>query len=126
VAVLACDIPGAQQIVADAAATERGGPPYWVVKAIVDRAAGHSSADAVNLATTLDPASIPTSDIPAFASAFDARADDQWIYDRVPMRLPGVGPEFPSEELGLSRWLSDPRPAARVAAPNSGLAQCND
>ncbi len=126
VAVLECDIPRAQQIVADAAATERGGPPYWVVNAMVERAAGHSSADAVNLATMLDPASIPTSDIPAFASAFDARADDQWIYDRVPMRLAGVGPEFPSEELGWSRWLSDPRHAARFAAPDSGLAQCND
>ena len=125
IAVMACDVPRAEQIIADAERTERATFFYWVVRAMVESAGGHSSADAVNLASTLEPSVQLTSDLSASASAFGARADDQWVYDRIPIRLNSIGPALPSEEAGFSRWITDPRHAAVVAAPNSGLAQCN-
>lgn len=125
IALLACDIPRAANLIADAADQEGATFTYWVIRAMVERASGRSSAGTAKIAAFLGPAAVLTSDVPAFASAFGARADDQWVYDRIPIRLDNVGPALPSEEAGLSRWIADPQRTAVTAAPRSGLAHCN-
>lgn len=124
VAVLGCDLARAEEIIAKAAGTEVASPTYWAIRAMAESASGLASADTLKVAALLDAAAALTATVPVSASAFGARADDQWVYDRVPILLRGIGPTLPSEDAGLSRWLIDPRGSAQSGAPGSGLANC--
>lgn len=123
-AMLACDLPGAEGLMAKAASAEAGSLGYWVVVAMLDNASGRDSADALHVVSLLGSTLTLTGDLSISASAFGARADDQWVYRRVPILLPAIGPAFPSEDVGLNRWINDPRGTARTGAPQSRLATC--
>lgn len=125
VAMFACDLHGADAAAAAAAAPEAASPGYWVIRAMLDHANGRSSATALEVLSLLDATSTVTGDVPSSSSAFTPRADDQWVYRRVPIELPPIGPALPSDEFGASRWVADPRATAVNGAPRSRLAGCD-
>jgi tetratricopeptide (TPR) repeat protein len=130
VAILNCDATGADELIAQAANTDAASLYHWLVAAMVRNASGRSSSDAVKIASllgstaTLTTAAL-TGDVPSSASAFSPRADDQWVYDRIPILLRDIGPRLPSDTAGLSQWLTAPRISARTGAPGSRLAECD-
>jgi tetratricopeptide (TPR) repeat protein len=123
-AIVSCDLPEADALMAKAAGPEAASPDYWVIRAMLDTASGRLAGDALHVASLLgftlagDDASLST-------SAFGARADDQWVYRRVPILFSAIGPALPSDDLGLSRWVLDPRGTATTGAPQSRLGQCD-
>ncbi|MEO7870231.1 MAG: hypothetical protein ABIS42_06445 [Candidatus Limnocylindria bacterium] len=125
VAVLACDVPAAEEIISKAASTRAASLSYWLITAMVESASGQNPTDIVRIASLLGSTAAMTGNVPMSASAFGARADDQWVYDRVPILLREIGPSLPSDDASLSRWLIDPRGTARAGAPLSGLAHCD-
>lgn len=124
-ALLACEVPKAEEIMAKAAGTDAASLTYWLIRAMVENASGRGSTDTLEIASLLGSTAALTGNVPVSASAFGARADDQWVYDRVPILLPAIGPALPSDDAGFSRWLVDPRGSAQAGAPRSGLAQCD-
>lgn len=126
IAVLACEVPRAEEIIAKAAGTDAASLTYWLIKAMVESASGRGSTGTLEIASLLGSTAALTGNVPVSTSAFGARADDQWVYDRVPISFREIGPALPSDDAGLSRWLIDPRGSAQTGAPRSGLAQCDD
>lgn len=126
VALLHCDVRGAERIIARAADTEAASQWHWLISGMVRSASGASSTNVRRVGSLLGSMATLTGNIPGPTSAFAARADDQWVYDRVPILLRDIGPRLPSDAAGLSRWLTAPRSSARAGAPSSRLAQCDD
>ena len=124
-AMIGCDLPRADLLMADAAVAEAASPGYWVFVAMLDDASGRDSSDALNVVSLLGSTLVLTGAVPASSLVFGARADDQWVYRRVPLLLPAVGPAMPSEDLAISHWVLDPRGSAKRGAPQSRLAQCD-
>jgi hypothetical protein len=124
-AIVSCDLPRAEKLMAKAATSEAASPGYWVIRAMLDAARGRSSADALRVVSLLGSTLVVSGDASLAASAFGARADDQWVYRRVPILFSAIGPALPSEDLGLGRWVIDPRGTATTGAPQSRLAQCD-
>jgi len=108
--VFVCDLPRARTAIRAASQDDAGAWQYGLVLAMIDAAGSPTSG-------SVAPAEPP-------ASAFDARADDQWVYDRVPIRLPGIGPRLPSDSAGLAGWRTNPQATAQVGAPSTYLARC--
>ena len=124
-AMFACDLPAADAAAAGAVTPEAASPGYWLIRAMLDSAAGRSPAEALRIVSLLG-STVPLADDAAIsASAFGARADDQWVYRRVPILLPTIGPALPSDDPGAGRWVLDPRGTARSGALESRLAQCD-
>jgi hypothetical protein len=57
-------------------------------------------------------------------SSFWDPGEDRRLYKRAPVAPVDLSLALPTEESGLRAWLLDPRAAARVGAPGSGLVNC--
>jgi hypothetical protein len=57
-------------------------------------------------------------------SPLSGPAEDPTFYGHLSLPPPNVEPTLPISESGLSAWLHDPVAAARIGAPDSGLANC--
>lgn len=62
---------------------------------------------------------------PAPSSVVWDPGEDNRIYERDPVSPTQLGLDLPTDAEGLSAWLMDPRAAAEIGAPGSGLAECD-
>ena len=87
------------------------------LSAQADRAIQLASLRGLSLATLAE------GQLPRTSTFWDP-AEDRRQYRRAVPSPADLGLALPTAAEGLSAWLMDPRDAATIGAPNSGLAQC--
>jgi hypothetical protein len=67
---------------------------------------------------------LPASSDPGPETPFADSDEDIRLYKTLPLAPAELEPLLPTQAEGLMAWLQDPRRAARIGAPESGLATC--
>jgi O-antigen ligase len=124
--LLRCDIPGAHAALADST-TVPGDEELWVAIMLSRITGDNAGVDAaVALADLRDSsvAALATKTPEAQSPVWDPD-DDRRIYHRDAVVPADIGLILPTGSEATSRWLQDPRAAARAGAPASALASCS-
>ena len=124
-AVIACDLNGAEQKIDGLSQSEADSSGGLLARILDARATGDASDEEVTLGLLRSPllGLAALTEVSA-ASPLVGPEEDARLYSRTAIPAPAFGPRFPTFASGLSAWLHDPRAAARIGAPGSGLATC--
>jgi hypothetical protein len=124
VAAISCDIQGAANAADGMSPAESDSGIGLIARILVRRLASDPSADVDALRILRPTLGLAASTAVRGSSPLVEPEEDDRLYSRTAISAPTVGPTFPTFASGLSAWLRDPRAAARLGAPRSGLATC--
>lgn len=125
-AVVRCDLTRAADLLAhaDDAVDDRA---WLAARLMLSRLAGDEEGyrAAVEIAVLRrSEVALPARTDPGPRTLFADFDEDVGLYRVLPLDPAELEPLLPSRAEGLAAWLQDPRQAARIGAPESGLARC--